>query len=141
MRIIMLICCKSNLGKSLPLTKRYMGETDQTIYSPLKKGDIYQVFAMFFIADRIDFLVCPPEAEPAWVPSILFDIIDYRIPNDWGILMTEKEKNYSELYDFFKISCIIGYKLIISDYNHYKGILEGDEVELIKFHREKMYQK
>lgn len=57
----MLALCQANLGSAIPPKERYLGEVDQTNYSPLSVGEIYVVYALLFIFDRVDFLVRAPE--------------------------------------------------------------------------------
>lgn len=129
----MLAICKSNLGSAIPLVERYLGEVDQTDYSPLKVGDSYVVYALLFISDRVDFLVRVPGQPPFWAPSSLFNLVDARVSADWELCMTQSKAEYKILFDVFKISRIMGYSLLVNDYNHYVGIVEQDPVEIQRF--------
>lgn len=130
----MLVICNSISGKSLPDDARIMGETDETLFEPLKTGMEYKVYGIMFYTTRIDFLLCPEGENPLWVPSNIFNVLDDKLPPDWGFIITEKTIDYSDLYDAFGIISILGYFELIRSYQHYIGILERDAGELQKFH-------
>jgi hypothetical protein len=129
----MLAICKSNLGSAIPSTERYLGEVDQTNYSPLNVGESYVVYALLFISDRVDFLVRAPEQPPFWVPSSLFHLVDARVSANWELCITQSRADYKTLFDVFKVSHVMGYSLLVNDYNHYVGIVERDPVEVLRF--------
>ena len=133
----MLALCEFNTGKAIPLSERYLGETDQTDFTPLMVGEKYLVFGLIFIKNRIDYLVCETGQNPSWVPSSLFKLLDNRIPNNWEICMTQSKQDYSLLFDAFGISSIIGYSFLVNKYVHYVGLLERDPVEVQHFFEEK----
>lgn len=133
----MLAICKSNLGGAIPLAERYLGETDQTSYSPLVVGEGYLVFALFFVFDRVDFLISGPGQLPFWVPGNLFDLTDARIPPGWEFCSTRLDSDYKILFETFGISYIFGYPLLVNEYQHYVGIVEQDSNELQIFADEK----
>lgn len=129
----MLAICKSNLGSAIPSAERYLGEVDQTNYSPLSVGESYVVYALLFIFDRVDFLVRAPEQPPFWVPSSLFHLVDARASPDWELCITQSRSDYKVLFNAFKISHVMGYPLLVNDYNHYVGIAERNPVEVLRF--------
>ncbi|HEY0287610.1 MAG TPA: hypothetical protein VGC62_11450 [Pseudomonas sp.] len=110
-----------------------MGEVDQTNYSPLSVGENYVVYALLFIFDRVDFLVRAPDQPPFWVPSCLFRLVDARIPAGWEFCITQTRPDYKCLFDAFKISHVMGYPLLVNEYEHYVGIVERDPVEVLRF--------
>lgn len=130
----MLVICNSISGKDLPDNARVMGETDETTFSPLSIGEQYKVYGVMFYASRTDVLLSPEGIDPLWVPSNLFTVIDDALPADWGCVFTEKKEGYIDLYETFGINAICGYLELIRSYKHYIGILEGEAVELQKFH-------
>ncbi|WP_152605913.1 hypothetical protein [Dickeya undicola] len=130
----MLVLCNSKSGKDLPDEARVMGENDETEFSPLEKGVEYTVYGMMYYPLRTDLLVCPDGDAPLWVPSNLFDVLDDRLPSDWGCVITEKKGGYADLRDAFGINAICGYLELIRSYEHYIGILERDPSELQKFY-------
>lgn len=132
----MLAICKSQFGAAIPENERYFGELAETNYSPVKVGELYLVCAMFFVGDRVDYLVCP-DSSPLWVPSNLFDVVDCRIPSCWAFCETRKKIGYEALFDAFKIKYILGYQLLVRDYAHYVGVAEHDPYELHRFFSEK----
>ncbi|AVX38423.1 hypothetical protein CS535_19645 [Yersinia massiliensis] len=130
----MLILCNSTSGKDLPDNARVMGETEETKFTPLEIGVEYKVYGVMFYSNRTDFLLCPEENMPLWVPSNLFEVLDDRFPNDWGCVITEKKEGYVDLYEAFGISAICGYLELVRSYQHYLGILEREPSELQKFY-------
>lgn len=135
----MLALCQANLGSAIPTKERYLGEVDRTSYSPLNVGDCYVVYAMMFISDRVDYLVRTPEQPPFWVPSSLFRLVDARIPAGWEFSITQMRPDYKCLFDAFKISCLVGYPLLVNEYLHYVGVVEGDPVEVLRFMEEEQH--
>jgi hypothetical protein len=131
------VLCEFNIGRAMPSSERYLGETDQTDFSPLKVGESYLVFGLLFILNRIDFLVCAPSQNPLWAPSSLFKLLDARIPDGWKICMTQSNPDYVFLFDMFKIHAILGYPSLTNKYAHYIGILERDPNEVQRFFEEK----
>ena len=129
----MLAICKSNLGSAIPSAERYLGEVDQTNYSPLSVGGSYVVYALLYIIDRVAFLVRAPEQPPFWAPSSLFHLVDARVSADWELCVTQSRADYKTLFDVFKISHVMGYPRLVNDYNHYVGIVERDPVEVLRF--------
>ncbi len=128
----MRVLCQSNTGASLPENARCRGETDRTEFAPLKVGDEYIVYGLMFLFSRVDFLVCPEGAGPYWMPSNLFTIADSTIPA-WRICLTEQVRDYEGLLATFGIAALVGYDALVSDYQHYVGILERDPVQLQRF--------
>ena len=132
----MLAFCQANLGSAIPTKERYLGEMDKTNYSPLSVGESYVVYGLLFICDRVDFLVRAPEQPPFWVPSSLFRLVDARIPAGWEFCITQSRPDYKSLFDAFKISYVMGYPLLVNEYEHYVGIVEQDPVEVLRFMEE-----
>ncbi|WP_434572510.1 hypothetical protein [Pseudomonas sp. Z3-8] len=129
----MLAFCLANLGNAIPSVQRYLGEVDETSYTPLCVGESYVVYALLFIFDRVDFLVRASEQPPFWAPSNLFRLVDTKIPANWEFRITQAHSDYGCLFDTFKISYIMGYPLLVNDYKHYAGIVERDPVEVLRF--------
>lgn len=129
----MLIECVSTLGKDLPSHVRVMGETDKTVFSPLVAGTQYEVYGLMFYTNRTDFLVCPSNYLPMWVPSHLFKVLDDELPEKWACVMTENTKGYSDLFESFGIHAICGYFELVRSYDHYVGILEREPEALQLF--------
>jgi hypothetical protein len=129
----MLVLCNSSSGKALPQNVRIMGELDETDFSPLLAGNHYKVYGLMFYTVRVDFLVCPPDGGPMWVPSDLFDVIDDEIPQGWGCVLTKSKEKYADLFESFGIHSICGYLDLVRSFDHYIGILERDPNELRLF--------
>lgn len=129
----MLALCESIFGKRIPSSKRYLGELDETCYAPLVVGEIYSVYALLFIYDRVDFLVGEYGQPPFWVPSDLFILNDSGVPEGWGCCITQTDAEFKTLFEVFGIHFILGYTLLISDYQHYVGLVERDVNELQRF--------
>ncbi|SIT35569.1 conserved hypothetical protein [Paraburkholderia ribeironis] len=128
----MRILCQSNAGASLPESARCRGETDRTEFAPLKVGDEYIVYGLMFLFSRVDFLVCPGGTGPYWMPSNLFSVSDSTLPA-WRICLTAQVRDYQGLLATFGITALVGYDALVSDYQHYVGILERDPVHLQRF--------
>ena len=136
----MFAICISKFGSAVPKSERLLGETDETDYSPLRVGEGYAVYGLLHFCDRVDFLVGLPEQVPFWVPSSLFDLADASLPNGWEFCFTRSRKDYEALADVFKIKCIVGYPLLVNDYQHYVGLIEKDPKELRRFIEENNLQ-
>jgi hypothetical protein len=133
----MRLLCESNTGISLADDVRLRSETDRTEFSPLRLGSEYLVYGLMFRARRVDFLVCPDSAGPCWMPSDLFKVLDPTIP-PWRTCLIRQTQGYRGLLEAFGITALIGYDALVSDYEHYEGILERDSVHLQAFFSEKM---
>lgn len=129
----MLAKCKSSLGEAIPPSERYLGEIDKTDYSPLTIGESYLVYALLFVFDRVDFLVRAAGQPPFWAPSSLFDLVDSKIPSDWEICITQSSSDYKVLFDVFGIHSVLGYSLIVNEYEHYVGVVEREPREVLRF--------
>lgn len=132
----MLVECFSTSGKSLAGHLRILGETDDTDFSPLVVGTQYKVYGLMFYANRTDFLVCPIQSAPMWVPSNLFSILDDALPEKWGCIFTENTKGYSDLFECFGIHAICGYFDLVRSYDHYIGLLEREPEALKIFQQQ-----
>jgi len=106
---------------------------DQTNYSPMEKGEAYIIYAVLFIVDRVDFLVRAPQQPPFWAPSCLFDLVNSEIPAGWGFCDTRTNAEYRIVFDLFRISHIMKYSLLVSEYVHYQGVVERDPAEVRRF--------
>lgn len=134
----MLVLCNSTTGKTLPHNARIMGETDETLFTPLETGVEYKVYGVMFYSTRTDLLLCPEGSKPLWAPSNLFYVLDDTLPADWGCVITEKTEGYADLREAFGVNAICGYLELIRSYKHYIGILERDPDELKKFYTYKL---
>ena len=134
----MLAICRFNRGNAIPIAERYFGEMDQTDYSPLIIGNSYVVYALLFIFERIDFLVRAPEQPPFWAPGSLFELVDATIPSGWKFCVTQTHPNYRKLFNSFKINYIMGYSLLINEYQHYVGLVEREPREIQRFFEENL---
>lgn len=129
----MLVMCRSLSGEAIRSELRSMGETDSTKYDPMIIGDVYVVYGLLFLGQRVDYLISPCNGAPMWVPSSLFDVVDSSIPNGWMFCETKEAPEYSALFEYFRITHLIGYPLLVTEYRHYIGLLEGSHVELKRF--------
>ncbi|MBB3225556.1 hypothetical protein FHW69_000146 [Luteibacter sp. Sphag1AF] len=125
--------CRYSMGSAIPRSERYLREVDQTSYAPLKVGSEYRVYGLLFICGRMDFLVVPEESSPFWAPSSLFEITDSGICNEWGVCSTKNNGQYHSLFASFNITCIIGYRSLVDDYEHYRGLVESDADHVERF--------
>lgn len=133
----MIVRAKSNVGKFIPINQRYWGEVDETSYSPVLMGEVYEVSGVLMINKRADFLVCPKKCNPLWVPQYLFDILDSEIQEEWHVRTLHNADEYKDLFYQFEITALIGYAFLVNDFKHYCGVVEGVETELLKFHLRK----
>lgn len=118
--------CRAVTGAEISSTRRYLGETGATDYSPLQVAEKYEIYGFMLVCDRVDFLVAPPAQLPFWVPSDLFDLVDSSLPAGWGVCVTSLSSDYCVLERQFKIGCIVGYPSLVNDYQHYLGLIERD---------------
>lgn len=133
----MLIVCKSISGKDVPEQQRFSGESVDTSYSPLVVGDEYFVFAMLFYAHRIDYLLSSDIFAPMWVPSCLFSIVDPRLGSGFFSASIEEDSQFSWLCNNYGARFIIGYQKITESFEHFVGIIERNEADLIVFSEQK----
>lgn len=120
----MLVKCIFNSGKSLPNDSRCLGETDETDYSFLELGNEYIVYGLMFLSNRTDYLICPTNGNPIWIPANLCEIKDSNLPVNWSICVTRLNDDYKILYDDFKIQSLIGYSELVTSISHYIGLIE-----------------
>lgn len=130
----MRVICESVYGASIPAEKRFGGEVDETCYAPLKTGEEYRVHAMMFVVDRVDFLA-NAGGTPIWAPGSLFKVVDANLPPGWGFCCTRSAAGYSELFEHLRISFLVGYSLLVSNYAHYAGVASRDDAEIVNFFR------
>lgn len=133
----MLINCKSISGKDVPENQRFSGESADTNYSPLVIGKEYFVFAIIFYSNRIDYLICPDDRGPMWAPSCLFSIVDSRLDSNFYTAVIEENGSFSWLYKNYGAKFIIGYQKITESFEHFVGLIERNEVDLIAFFKTK----
>jgi hypothetical protein len=129
----MLIMCQSRAGKDLSLSALCSGETDQTYFSTLHRGDRYLAYGMKCLSKKIDFLIKPEDGVPIWVPSNLFRILDYRVPSNWQICITSESPEYTGLFNKFGISALLGYEALVTSFEHYEGIIDCKPKHLKRF--------
>jgi hypothetical protein len=132
----MRVTCLSNKGSDLPKWARLF-ETDHTLFSGLLVGESYSVYAIMFRFNEIEFLVVPSGSNPMWLPSHLFRITDDSLPPSWRLCLTYAAEGYKELLDTFKVIALIGYNALVTNYEHYNGIIERRATELAIFYSEK----
>lgn len=128
--------CISNKAAYLASDIRCLGETDETDFSPLVVGEDYIVYGLMFLRCRVDFLVCPDEAGPCWMPSQFFNVLDSALP-PWSLCLSERVSGYDNLLANFGIVALIGYRDLVEDYDHYVGMLERDPRHLQRFFEKK----
>jgi len=132
----MLVRCTSISGANVPLKIRENIETDISLYSPFKIGERYVVYGIMFKSKRTEFLICAESCNPDWVPSVLFSVEDSMVPN-WHLNFGSDNSEYAELFSFFDINALMGYEKLVSDFQHYAGIIERDDFHLGLFFNEK----
>jgi hypothetical protein len=114
-----------------------------TSFSPLKKGEKYRVHGLMFRSNRVDYLVFPVTHDPdwapgpCWMPGPLFQILDSTLP-PWRICLTESQPGYKPLFDDFGITALVGYGELISNVDHYNGIIDREYDDLLRFFEEAM---
>ncbi|KJH79018.1 hypothetical protein UB23_00475 [Pseudomonas sp. ES3-33] len=104
-------------------------------------GKNFLVYALSFIFDRVDYLLRAPDQPPFWAPSNLFDLIDSQIPSGWEFCITQSSADYRVLFDVFGIHSILGYSLLVNEYQHYVGIVEREPREVLKFMESTLVRK
>jgi hypothetical protein len=132
----MLVICNSISGKDVPLEQRVNGEGSDVNYSPLIIGEIYTVYGILFFKNRIEYLVDSHDDRPNWVPSCLFSVIDSSLTSNYFSAVITKESEFSWLYEN-GAQFIIGYQEIIESSEHFIGLIERNETDLITFFENK----
>lgn len=133
----MIVQCIANTAEHVPLSARVLDENDDTSYYGLIVGDKYTVYAVMWIASRVDVLIATDAGGPVWVPMMLFRLVDGRLPDKWAMCVTEQSEAFRELATYYNIAAIVGYKRIVEDINHYNGILEREHREIMEFYAQK----
>ncbi len=134
----MIVKCISNKGKDIPILERCGVESDKIFYDFLTINKEYFVYGLKF-SKRAEYLIYIGSGTPLWLPSVFFEIIDSKIPDGWGVCMCQFNDGYKPLFDRFSVKAIVGYPDLVNSPYHYGGIIDGDEKELIKFFRWKIY--
>jgi hypothetical protein len=94
----------------------------------------YIVYSIGVWDDYLYYLLKPDHDEPdlnidpVWYPYEWFEIIDHKIPQDWYFNNIDGE---------VKMSLILGYKEIALDFEHHKGIMERNTMDLKVFYSRK----
>ena len=129
----MKVICIGNTGKEIPISERMSLESDRTSYAPLKIGEEYEVYGLMFKSRQVKYFVEAEGLSVMWAPSCLFKILDATIPSGWVFCNAKENEAYQGLFESFEIISMIGYPLLVTDMNHYVGLLERDHIELRKF--------
>ena len=133
----MLVNCNSISGKDVPEKQRFSGESAATDYSPLVIGREYFVFAIIFYANRIDYLISPDNSAPMWVPSCLFSVVDSRLNSNFHAAFIDKNSPFSWLCENYGARFIVGYQKITESFEHFIGLIERNEADLVAFSKQK----
>lgn len=107
-------------------------------YHPLIVGDEYFVFAIIFYANRIGYLISPDESAPIWAPSCLFSIVDPRLGSDFYMTVIDEDSQFSWLKENYGAKFILGYQEITESFEHFVGIVERNESDLMIFLEQKL---
>ncbi|QZY66705.1 hypothetical protein K7H99_21790 (plasmid) [Providencia rettgeri] len=126
----MIIKCIENNIARISAEKIGLSENKDTDYSFLKLEEEYPVYGVYHTSEQVHFLIDIDDCKPTWVPSFLFTIIENSIPNNWSFNMIKENNNYCDLYSYFGIISMIGYYDLVTNYQHYIGILERTPSEL-----------
>lgn len=138
----MRVRCTANMGAGLPHHLRD-SEIDETTFAPLKIGEEYRVHGLMFLSNRVDYLVYPVVHDPDWIngpswnPGPLFIVVNSVLP-PWRICMTESQPGYLPLLEHFGITALIGYDDLISNIDHYNGIIDREYDHLLRFFEQVM---
>ena len=124
-----------NTAKSIPANKRYLHELDETQYEGLQVGEIYNIYGLMIVNDRIDSLICPNEGRPMWVPQYIYELGCEKVMEDWKVKIIDERDDYKFLKYSFGVGMLMGYNRLIESYSHYIGILEGNKEELQYFYQ------
>ncbi|EKT53553.1 hypothetical protein OO7_15114 [Providencia sneebia DSM 19967] len=125
-------CIENNLAR-ISIEKIDAFENKDSDYSFLKLEKEYSVYGVYHTSDSVYFLIDIENCKPMWVPSFLFTIIENSIPNNWSFNMVKENSNYYDLYSYFGIISMLGYNDLVTNYQHYIGILERTPSELNTF--------
>ncbi|QWK81298.1 hypothetical protein [Ochrobactrum sp. BTU1] len=121
-------------GKSIPNDKRYLHELDETEYGGIQVGDIYNVYGLMIIHDRVDALISPDDGRPLWIPQYIFEMQPEDQIKKWNLKIIDDRDEYKYLKYSFGVVMLMGYSRLLESYHHYLGILEGDRDELDYFY-------
>ncbi|PTT02548.1 hypothetical protein DBR11_04475 [Pedobacter sp. HMWF019] len=127
---MMKIKCLYNTGEILMNSQRkpkYVSEN--TKYSQLKIGEEYLVLGILMIDGLLYYLV-DDGGIISECPSLLFCIIDNKLPDDWFFSNIENE--YTE------IEAVWGYYELVFDPQHYSKLINMDEEAHRIYYRKKM---
>ncbi|SDG96660.1 hypothetical protein [Dyella sp. 333MFSha] len=123
----MRVWCEGNTGDHLKDSSLLSGYTEKSRF-PLVTGQEYVVFGMALWRDILLLLVSDSNDLPSWIPIELFRFTDSSLPDGWQFERFSSDQDLQALW---------GYPRLISDGEHYDGLLERDPVALTGFAGEK----
>lgn len=129
----MKIICLSNEGKNL---SEKAGYPNDYVSLSMKVGAEYVVYAMGVWDDYLYYLLKPDHENPdlnigpVWYPYEWFEISDHKVPINW-FFTHEGGTNIK------KLSTIWGYKEIVFDTEHERGLMERNSNDLEIFYTRK----
>jgi len=149
--------CRAKTGSELGPFHRGPYHSDDTIFSALRVGEAYRVYAMAIFKEEelasklspkpdwypaqagLIVLLCheyaaPPTMRPEWYPIELFSIEDPRLPDDWEFSTSWEFGNAQSAQT--NVQARWGYSELVHSDAHFEGLAEGDPVALEHFRAE-----
>jgi hypothetical protein len=97
----------------------------------LKIGDIYITYGIGMMLETIYYLTFDKwENVPFWTPAELFEIVDFRLPQEWYFVFygyAEKRMNV--------VNALWGYKEMATNRDHYIQLIEREPDAMAIFER------
>lgn len=123
----MKVTCISNDGSKLPQNRwRKNAHHHTDSYQYVQVGQSYTVYGVLVFADTVEYLLVPKANTPRWVSGALFKVVDQSLPPGMGIVMTRTDPSFTEVYDYFDGTIVLGYDLLVRSMEHFTDIMELD---------------
>ena len=120
--------CLENTGKNIAEKRVSMRGDSRGANYPVEINREYEIYGVLVDAHGLGkFLICDEASEPEWIPSELFRISDSTVRKDWHVSID---------LDAY-IPTKIGYSRLVNEIDHFEGIIEGNEDDLIFFFKTK----
>jgi hypothetical protein len=82
---------------------------------------IYTVYGIMIWKNVLHYLIIPTdELLPSWIPAMLFEIVDQRLPFEWYFRYLYED-------DPTGLKIEVGYKELIHDETHFVDLIERDK--------------
>jgi hypothetical protein len=133
----MLVQCKYNNAKNLPIEEVIVGGEQSDYSGEVKIGENYLVYGIIFSVNPkgMDFLLASGSSI-SWLPSVLFKVINNKIPPGWEISLIKENLDFRSYFSSFGMYSMFGYPLLVNSRKHYEGLMEYEQSAVKQFNEE-----